>query len=56
MAGDAGTTQAIIAVLGVFAFLILCSLFKSGPNRGVFSPGQLDEIRIRRESEKEVDK
>lgn len=54
MAVDAGTAQAIVAVLGVFGFLIVCSLFKSRPDPEAFSPQQLDEIRIRRESEKEV--
>lgn len=51
---DAGVVQAAVIVLGLFVTLIVCSLFKSRPRPHTLTHGQLDEIRIRRESEKEV--
>lgn len=54
MTVDAGIVQAVVVVLGLFAVLVVCSLFKSRPTADAFSLAQLSEIRIRREAEKEA--
>lgn len=52
--GESGIVQAVVIVLGVFAVVFLCSLFKSRPRPEAFTGEQLDEIRIRREAAKEA--
>ena len=54
MTVDAGLAQGILIVLGVFGVIFVCSLFKNRSIPEAISPEHLDEIRIRRESEKEV--
>lgn len=51
---ESGMVQAVVIVLGVFAVIFLCSLFKSRPRPEALTGEQLDEIRIRREAAKEA--
>lgn len=53
MAGS-GIVEAAVIVLGLFVLVVVCSLFKSRPLPQAFTAKELDEIRIRRESAKEV--
>lgn len=49
-----GVIQAVVIVLGIGALVVACSLFKVRERENIMSPDELDEIRIRRESEKEA--
>ena len=51
---ESGVVQAVVIMLGVFAVVLLCSLFKSRPRPEALTGEQLDEIRIRREAAKEA--
>lgn len=51
---EAGITQAAVIALALFVLLVGCSLFKSRSRPDALTPDQLDEIRISRESAKEV--
>lgn len=49
-----GVIQAVVIVLGIGALAVACSFFKVRERANILSPEELDEIRIRRESAKEV--
>lgn len=51
---ESGIAQGAVIALALFVLRVGCSLFKSRSRPDALTPGQIDDIRIRRESAKEV--